>query len=69
MPCALQVTAAGKAVLVTGADNRLGQLTVKQLDELVWKTFRNPRITCSQIKLVPLFTDVFVTLQCSVTAA
>ncbi|KAJ1532041.1 hypothetical protein ONE63_000675 [Megalurothrips usitatus] len=39
----LQVTAAGKAVLVTGADNKLGQGIVRQLDELGFTVFAGMR--------------------------
>lgn len=37
MVCVLQVTAAGKAVLITGCDTRVGYTLSKQLDELVRK--------------------------------
>lgn len=35
-----QVTAAGKAVLITGCDSRVGYTLSKQLDELVRQTLR-----------------------------
>lgn len=38
----MQVTAAGKAVLITGCDSRVGYTLSKQLDELVDRTLYVP---------------------------
>jgi hypothetical protein len=47
----MQVTAAGKAILITGCDSRVGYALAKQLDELVYVEYNN--ICCLLKNLKP----------------
>jgi len=47
----MQVTAAGKAILITGCDSRVGYALAKQLDELVHIKYNNICCLLKNLKL------------------
>jgi len=47
----MQVTAAGKAILITGCDSRVGYALAKQLDELVHIEYNNICCLLKNLKL------------------